>query len=653
MPAVHREESKPMVDKWKLYGVLATYRRPHALSRTLERLAAQTRPLDRLMVVDNGRDERCRQIVDEYIAAGFNASYVRPSANLGPSGAFAVGMRRVLDEASDEDWIFLFDDDDPPFYDNAIERASQFAQQMLEKDSEVGAVGISGGRFDSQTGRVIRIGDDEISGPVAVDHITAGGLPAYRVRAIKKAGVFRSELFFGFEELDYGLRLTRSGFRLYADGDAWRERKEDKRRRGLLPSESASLERRRRRKLSVSEPHWRRYYSLRNLLYILRTSGWTLTAVRVALERGIGKPLVAMLVSPVLALENLTLNLRAIRDGFRGNMGKTLEPEVREPGPPRSVGVVVPTIGDRPDIGRLLESVANQTLRPEQLRVVVDAQDSSYVEQILAQLQEKLAGIDVQILRTGASRRPGSYLAETGYGVAVNVGLRSLATDLVAFLDDDDEIAPTHFELLSRALDPARGVRAAYSRVMVVSPSGARRPYQEGPLQTGSFSPYTLIGPHPILLPAVLVERTLLDEIGWMDETFDRKADTDMLVRIGLGTKYGAVEEATYIYYRQPHGAEVKDRAQAEMARLIEKHQARMSRFQRWLLWDALTRSSLETEQMELARAAAREAIRALLPLSPDWLVGAYVRVRGSSLPRRLARLIRRRQTVTEAKAGG
>jgi len=319
-----------MADTPKFYGVLATYRRPRALEHSLSRLASQTKPLDELLVVDNGADESARRLVEAYSSRGLRASYVDAEGNIGPAGAFALGMDRVLEEGADDHWVFLFDDDDPPFYDDALEKAARFGARMLDLDPMTGAVGISGGRFDLRSGRVRRIGDDLIRGPVRVDHITAGGLPAYRVGAIRKVGVFRRELFFGFEELEYGLRLVHGGYSLYADGEAWRARKEDKRRRGLLPPENVSAERSRKTNFTVGESDWRRYYSLRNLLFILREYGTGAAALRVALTRGIAKPLVNLPFAPRLAIGNLRMNLAAIRDGFTGRMGRTVTPEVAD-----------------------------------------------------------------------------------------------------------------------------------------------------------------------------------------------------------------------------------------------------------------------------------------------------------------------------------
>jgi glycosyltransferase involved in cell wall biosynthesis len=310
----------------RLFGVLVTYRRPRELTSTLERLEAQTRPLDRLLVVDNASSHEVHDLVERKASAGLAVTYIDAGDNLGPAGGFGLGMTTLLDTAADEDWIFLFDDDDPPFFDDAVENADSFASRMVLTDPATGGVGISGGRFDSRAGRVVRIGDSEIDGAVPVDHITGGGLPAYRVAAVRQVGVLRSDLFFGFEELDYGLSMTRHGFHLYADGDRWKERKRVKREQGLLPTEEASQARASGTSMRITASSWRRYYSLRNLVFVLREQGADATALRVALSRGVLKPLVNLPLAPRQAWHSLGLGVRAGVDGWRGRLGRTVEP---------------------------------------------------------------------------------------------------------------------------------------------------------------------------------------------------------------------------------------------------------------------------------------------------------------------------------------
>lgn len=314
----------------------------------------------------------------------------------------------------------------------------------------------------------------------------------------------------------------------------------------------------------------------------------------------------------------------------------------------QTLGVIVPTIGDRPEIRRLLESVANQVRRPDRICVVVDADDPAFVESVLEGLSAQMDGIDVDVVVTGARRRAGEYLAETGYGVAVNRGLKAVETDLIALLDDDDEILPEHFSNLTAALANTPEARAAYTRATVVSVDGTRRSFQKGLLPRGWVDPFVVMTAHPVLLPTMVVERSLYEELDGMDESFDRKADTDMLVRIAKATPLAAVDEATYLYYRYPHGSEVRARAHEETAELIEKHQSGMTRRQRFVLWDSLARAASDAGHDGVAVKAAREAMRNALGSWGQPLAVPYLRVRGSKGLRRVAsqvsRSLRRRR---------
>ena len=110
--------------------------------------------------------------------------------------------------------------------------------------------------------------------------------------------------------------LRRAGWSLYAHGDWWRIRRERAGRTDFVMKPS----------VRIGEPDWRRYYSFRNLIYVLRSGGRSTTAARVILVRGIGKPLANVFVHPRAALGHLRLNLKAARDGWVGRMGRTVEP---------------------------------------------------------------------------------------------------------------------------------------------------------------------------------------------------------------------------------------------------------------------------------------------------------------------------------------
>ena len=173
-------------------------------------------------------------------------------------------MRRALEFADDADWIVLLDDDDPPRFTSALQRLAAFGADMRARDPLTAAVGISGGWFDWRRGRMRRVADDQLhQEAIPLDHVAGNQLPFFLVGAVRRVGVFCEELFFGFSELEFGLRLWTSGSTLYGYGPLWLESRKQTGRVGLELRPSRRLQ-------PVS---WRDYYTLRNAIFILRRFG--------------------------------------------------------------------------------------------------------------------------------------------------------------------------------------------------------------------------------------------------------------------------------------------------------------------------------------------------------------------------------------------
>jgi len=296
-----------------LHGVLVTYRRPAALERTLEAISAQTVLPKSLVVIDNAPAPG----TESAIRSGFaGAEYIAAAENLGPAGGIALGMERILETAGDGDWVVTLDDDDPPTAPTTFSTLLDFAGEMSARDPLIGAVGVSGVRFDRRRGQIVRVPDAELDGAVPVDSIAGNQFPLYAVRAVRAVGPFRRDLFFGFEELEFGLRLRDAGYSLYGHGPMWFARREEEGRLGrdFVPSRA------------LGTLSWRRYYSLRNLVRILCDYGAIAAALRVTVVAGIAKPVANVGRDPWLAMSHLALNIRAVFDGWTRRMGRTVEP---------------------------------------------------------------------------------------------------------------------------------------------------------------------------------------------------------------------------------------------------------------------------------------------------------------------------------------
>ncbi|GAA3837570.1 hypothetical protein GCM10022226_69600 [Sphaerisporangium flaviroseum] len=143
---------------------------------------------------------------------------------------------------------------------------------------------------------------------------------------------------------------------------------------------------------------------------------------------------------------NLAAGSTDVRTGPVSSAGEG--PRVGVPTHP-TVGVVVPTRGDRPDLLRdALLAVLGQR-HPGGVDVVVVV-DGGHVDTVLAQVAEAVAAAPGRV-RVLANR------FSPGLPGARNTGIAALDTDLVAFCDDDDLWLPGKLsaQIAALAADPA------------------------------------------------------------------------------------------------------------------------------------------------------------------------------------------------------
>ena len=89
--------------------VIVTRHRRELLAESLAAIAGQTRPVDHVVVVDNGPDQSAEPVVRD---SGLPVTYLPSARNLGGAGGFALGMLQAL--ALGADWVWCADDDGRP-----------------------------------------------------------------------------------------------------------------------------------------------------------------------------------------------------------------------------------------------------------------------------------------------------------------------------------------------------------------------------------------------------------------------------------------------------------------------------------------------------------------------------------------------------------
>jgi rhamnopyranosyl-N-acetylglucosaminyl-diphospho-decaprenol beta-1,3/1,4-galactofuranosyltransferase len=269
-------------------ATVLTHNDPEALAGCLAAIARQTRRPDAVLVIDNGSSPLARAAVDR-LAGESCATVLRLSANLGPAGGHAAGLRAFLAGPCDVAWVM--DDDCVPEPDCL--RAILSAREAQDRDRVL---------FPAQT--------DEVD----VERNWPGWFAVLVPRAVvDRVGVPREEFFWWAEDTEYlQWRIPRAGFPLQ-----W---------------VAGARVQHRRRQATGPKPAWKVYYEARNSVYyrlrVQRPFQRPLRIQKVSrLTRALSRTLWSLITESHDRRNRLRMFARGIFDGLRGRLGRTVVPE--------------------------------------------------------------------------------------------------------------------------------------------------------------------------------------------------------------------------------------------------------------------------------------------------------------------------------------
>ena len=272
-------------------AVMVTFRRPHELRRALDAVMAQAAPPTFVIVADNDPAGSGAAVIAEG-RWPVPVHHLPMARNLGPAGGWAAAMDDAAARPDRGEWVLVLDDDDP------IEHHAVVGELLARaRAPRLAAIGLRGAELRRPLGLLRRVvGSRGV--PTPADYLASNGAPLYRWEAIDEVGGFDGRLFFGFEDLDVGVRLARAGWtaRAVSLDDLH------------VVADTAS-----------ARTPWREYYKTRALVAIARRHlGPLTTALTVGRAAGLGAArLVPSRGGPALALARL----RGAHDGLRGRLG--------------------------------------------------------------------------------------------------------------------------------------------------------------------------------------------------------------------------------------------------------------------------------------------------------------------------------------------
>ena len=261
--------------------VVVTFNRADLLARLLDGLAAQTRPTDAVIVVDNASTDHTRELLESRTDLPLHVTWSED--NLGGAGGFHRGVRAAYDGGWDRVW--LVDDDVVPAPD-CLERLMAVDEDCLiavREDLDGTLVEKAAIDFDLRNPLAIRpkrstvdsVYADRASMPelVEVHNVAFEGFMARR-HVVEEIGFPDPAFFIFYDDAEYAVRARRAGHHIWAVRDA------------VLV-----------RQLDFNQQHdlsgWKGFYMYRNLFVVhlrhgenalVRLKPWLITLVVVLLS---------------------------------------------------------------------------------------------------------------------------------------------------------------------------------------------------------------------------------------------------------------------------------------------------------------------------------------------------------------------------------
>jgi glycosyltransferase involved in cell wall biosynthesis len=212
----------------------------------------------------------------------------------------------------------------------------------------------------------------------------------------------------------------------------------------------------------------------------------------------------------------------------------------RATGPFPGICAVIPAHNSQATLARALDSVRVQTQPVSQIVVVDDASTDATGE-----VARNYPGLNVEVVRLDKN---------VGAAAARNRGVTAARTELVAFLDADDEWLPTKLEKQVAVITSNNKVTYVSCGSDLISPQGVNTGdiYRGQRVVAGNLAWKALLWDNYVTTPSVLVWRDALLKAGGFDQGLKIAEDQDMWIRLAENGELGYVRESlVHVHERQ------------------------------------------------------------------------------------------------------
>ncbi|MDO5700748.1 MAG: glycosyltransferase [Bowdeniella nasicola] len=423
----------------RICAVVVAYNRRDLLTRTLDALAAQERPLDQVVVIDNASTDGSGDLARRHPTV---SEVLTMEKNLGGAGGFAAGIARAVAHHR-ADLVWVMDDDTVP-------SPGALAALLRARDAYPGSPAVLASRVVWHDGRDHPMNTPRTRPLVAPDlaeHARAVGCRQIRSasfvsilidsRAIWEDGLPEADYFLWNDDFEYTARLLR-------------------RRVGLYVPDSVVTHLTRTFGASETDPGARFFNEVRNKVWMY-TRSRALGPLETALYGGRtvlrwGQTIAASGQRRALlshARRGLWAALRAPRSVTRILAATPAAPDARTVslgtpppaahGVPHAFSVLLPVYAgdDAAHVERALRSVSrDQELIPDEIVIVRDGPVGPGLTTVLTRAAELAAPSRIRLVELERN---------VGLSAALSAGLEACTHDVVARADADDICLPHRF----------------------------------------------------------------------------------------------------------------------------------------------------------------------------------------------------------------
>lgn len=299
-----------------LAAVIVTFNRKKLLGENILMLLKQTKPFDKIFIVDNcSTDGTPEYLREQGWMEDPRFVYVKTHANIGGAGGFYTGTKAAFEAGAD--YIVLMDDDGRAADEYTFERLFRAAERLHAENPKlfVNALVRQGELLSFKLGSRYTVAEalgDAKDGLLRGEANPFNGTLVSR-ELVAEIGYPNPDFFIKGDEVNYKQRSFAAGAAVVtvADSNYIHPRPETNERTVLG-----------RKVPFFVEAPWKEYYAARNFTYMYKQNGWYKA---IAFELVFVK-LLAILSMKCKKFATVKMLCRGVKDGWQGKLGATVKP---------------------------------------------------------------------------------------------------------------------------------------------------------------------------------------------------------------------------------------------------------------------------------------------------------------------------------------